>query len=109
MDNLTKKKCVPCEGNTKPLKGEALKKLFSQLETGWKIAHNDHLERDYKFKDFKTALKFVNGIGKVAEKENHHPNIEFSWGYVKLRIWTHSIGGLSENDFILAAKIDEIL
>lgn len=93
----------------KKLDSTQIQKLFSQLETGWDVVHDDHLEREYKFKDFKTALKFVNEIGEVAEKLNHHPNIEFSWGYVKLRIWTHDIGGLSEKDFMLAKKIDELL
>jgi 4a-hydroxytetrahydrobiopterin dehydratase len=109
INGLAQKKCVPCEGGVKPLKGETVKKLLSQLETGWKVVHEDHLEREFKFKNFKDALSFVNKVGAIAEKEQHHPNIELTWGYVKIRLWTHAIGGLSDNDFILAAKIDELL
>ncbi len=109
MNNLAKKKCVPCEGGVPKLKNGEIKKLMKELETGWKAVNNHHLERQYKFPDFAKAFAFVKKIAKVAEQEDHHPNIEFTWGFLKLRIWTHAIDGLSENDFILAAKIDKLL
>jgi 4a-hydroxytetrahydrobiopterin dehydratase len=109
MNDLAQMKCVPCQGGNPPLKGKALQPLLKQLETGWKIVHEHHLEREYKFKDFKTTLAFVNKVGAVAEEIGHHPNIEFTWGSAKIRIYTHKIDGLHENDFILAAKIDQIL
>ena len=108
MMKLTEKKCVPCEGGVQPLKGDALLDLKQQVETSWIVINEHHLEHDYEFKDFQSALDFVNKVGEVAEKENHHPNIEFTWGKVKITIFTHAIDGLSENDFILAAKIDQI-
>jgi len=106
MSDLTEKKCVPCVSGDTPLKGEMLKPLYMQLDSGWKIIEEHHLEREYKFKNFKDALAFTNVIGKVAEEEGHHPDIFLSWGMIKLRVWTHKINGLSESDFILAAKIE---
>lgn len=106
MNDLSKKKCVPCLADAPPLKGEDLKALYMQLDEGWKIVDEHHLEREYKFKNFKHALSFTNIIGKVAEEEGHHPDIFLSWGMVKIRLWTHKINGLSESDFILAAKIE---
>jgi 4a-hydroxytetrahydrobiopterin dehydratase len=109
MNGLSQKKCVPCQGGIPPLKGKELSSLLKQLETGWKIVKEHHLEREFKFKDFKTALKFVNEVGKIAEKLGHHPNISFTWGKAKIMIYTHKIDGLRANDFILAANIDKIM
>jgi 4a-hydroxytetrahydrobiopterin dehydratase len=105
---LAKKNCTPCEKETAPLKGEDLRKLSQQLGNDWKVVNEHHLEKNYTFKDFREALEFTNQVGELAEKQGHHPEIILTWGEVRLRIWTHNIGGLSENDFILAAKVDEI-
>jgi 4a-hydroxytetrahydrobiopterin dehydratase len=103
---LTKKKCGPCNEGTAPLKGEEIAKLQHELGDHWKVIDEHHLEKEYSFKDFKQALDFTNRIGAIAEQEGHHPDIFLGWGKVKLDLWTHNIGGLSENDFILAAKAD---
>ena len=105
--NLANKRCIPCEGGVVPIKGKLLNKYLKEVK-GWKAVKQHHLEKEFKFKNFKEALKFVNKVGSIAEKENHHPNIYFTWGKVRISIWTHAIDGLSENDFILAAKIDHL-
>ena len=106
---LGKTRCVPCETRTRPLQGAALRQARERLGPEWKIVRQHHLEREYGFPDFRTALAFANRVGRLAEKAGHHPDIGISWGKVRLTIWTHSIGGLSENDFILAAKADQVL
>jgi len=103
---LTAKKCRPCKEDTPPLKGEAIKKLQQELGDHWKVIGEHHLEKEYSFKNFREALDFTNRVGAIAEQEQHHPDIFLGWGKVKLDLWTHNIGGLSENDFILAAKAD---
>ena len=105
---LAKKDCQPCKGGTPPLKGDALKQLQKQLGDGWQVQDEKKLEKEYKFPDFKQALAFVNRVGEIAEQQNHHPDIYFTWGLVRIQLSTHSIGGLSEGDFILAAKISEL-
>jgi 4a-hydroxytetrahydrobiopterin dehydratase len=105
---LTDKKCTPCNKKTAPLKPEQIKPLREQLEGDWQVVNNHHLEKEYSFENFRDALDFTNRVGELAEEENHHPDIALSWGKVGLKIWTHNIGGLSENDFILAAKADEV-
>lgn len=105
---LSKKKCVPCQGGEPPLRGAALDSLFDQLTDGWVIVDDHHLEKQYKFSNFRQALTFTNKVGELAESEGHHPDIYLSWGRVKLKIFTHKINGLTESDFILAAKIDAI-
>ncbi len=102
--DLSQKKCVPCTQGTPPLKGAALQTLYKQLPPGWKVEGEHHLERGFTFKNFKEALAFVNKIGAIAEAEGHHPDIFLTWGKVKITLYTHKIGGLSESDFILAAK-----
>ena len=109
MSELAKKHCEPCEGGSPPLKGEALQELYGQLGNGWTLTDEHHLEKEFRFKDFREALGFVNRLGEVAEQEGHHPDIFLAWGKVKVTLWTHSVGGLSENDFILAAKAEEVL
>src|SRR5579885_2595054 len=106
MEDLSRKKCVPCSLGTTPLKGSALNALFSQLKEGWKLIEDHQIEKEYKFKNFKEALDFTNKIGQIAELEGHHPDILLSWGKVKIILWTHKINGLSESDFIMAAKCD---
>ena len=106
--NLTKKKCIPCAKGTPPLKGTALQPYLA-LTSNWKVVAEHHLTREFLFKNFVEALEFVNKVGKLAEQEGHHPDIYLSWGKVAIELWTHKIDGLSENDFILAAKINHIL
>ena len=107
MSDLATRTCVPCKGGVPPLKGEELMNLSRQLP-GWKVAEEHHLARTYDFSDFKSALAFVMEIGKLAEREGHHPDILLRWGKVTITIWTHKIDGLTESDFILAAKIDRL-
>lgn len=109
MSELAKKKCVPCEDKTGKLDSAEAGHLLEELNR-WKIVEGVRIEKTLQFKDFATALAFVNKVGEIAERENHHPDISiFSWNKVKFTLSTHSIGGLSENDFILAAKIDELV
>lgn len=105
-DNLAAKSCVPCREGVAPLKGDAITRLAEQLP-GWNVVGEHHLLRRFNFPDFKTALEFVNRAGAIAESEGHHPDLLLSWGYVEAKIYTHKIGGLSESDFILAAKLDQ--
>lgn len=106
--DLAGKACKPCADGTPALKGEELKQMQSRLGTGWHVLNEERLEKQFKFPDFRAALEFVNNVGEIAEKENHHPDIFFTWGQARIQIWTHKIHGLSENDFILAAKIDTL-
>lgn len=104
--NLSKKKCIPCHKDATALSGELLLRFFNQLKPGWKVVDEHHLEKEYRFTDFKSALAFTNRVGALAEEEGHHPDILLSWGKVVIQLWTHKINGLSESDFILASKID---
>lgn len=109
MNTLSDKKCVPCQGGVPPLEGEELTKFKSQLDSesaGWEIVDGKKLRKKYSFENFVEALEFVNKVGEIAEIENHHPDITFGWGYAEITIWTHKINGLTESDFILAAKTD---
>lgn len=108
MSELAQKACGPCRGDVPPLKGVDLQAYQEQLGGTWRVIDEHHLENEYKFKDFAEALAFVNKVGALAESADHHPDIEFGWGRAKITLWTHKIGGLSENDFIMAAKIDEL-
>lgn len=105
--SLAEKHCVPCKGGVPALQGEELEKLKSQL-TGWQVVDGHHLLKTYTFPDFQTALDFVNKAGEIAEAEGHHPDLLLSWGKVEVKTWTHKIDGLTESDFILAAKFDHI-
>lgn len=107
MNELATRKCEPCEAGTSALKGTELRRLFARI-SDWNLVNEHHLEKEYRFKDFREALDFVNRLGEVAEEEGHHPDIFLTWGKVKVTLWTHSVGGLSENDFILAAKADQL-
>ena len=105
---LAKKECQACDGGTPALKGDALKKLQSQLDDGWQVLNEQKLEKEFKFPDFREAIDFVNRVGEIAEQQGHHPDIFFTWGQARIQIWTHSVKGLTESDFILAAKISEV-
>lgn len=106
MGKLADQKCVPCKGETPPLSGDRLHRMKNELGGHWKIVNEHHLEKEFVFADFKNALAFTNKIGDLAEKEGHHPDLHLAWGKVRVVLWTHAINGLSESDFILAAKID---
>jgi len=103
--NLSDKHCVPCRGGVPPLSGEDLDRLRRQIP-GWQVVGQHHLLKSFSFPDFRTALDFVNKTGAIAEEEGHHPDLLLSWGRVEVKIWTHKIDGLTESDFILAAKIE---
>jgi len=104
--DLTQKKCKPCEGGVPPLTEEQTNDLLKQIPS-WTIK-DGHVFKQFKFKDFKEAMAFVNKVADIAEQENHHPDITISYSKVSIGLWTHAINGLSENDFILPAKIDDI-
>jgi len=104
--NLRNKKCVSCEGGMSPLEEAAAEELRRELEPEWHITHDHKLQRVFGFKDFKIAMVFVDKVADLAETEGHHPDITINYNKITLTLWTHAIGGLSENDFILAAKID---
>jgi 4a-hydroxytetrahydrobiopterin dehydratase len=105
---LAEKECVPCKGGAAKLEGAALVNLAKDLGGGWRVIDDHHLEKEYKFKDFREALGFTNKVGELAESQGHHPDIYLAWGKVKLTIWTHKIDGLTESDFVLAAKADRL-
>jgi len=109
MSNLLSKKCAPCERNTAPLDEETTEKFLTQV-VGWEVLDGKKLYRNFEFKNFKEAIDFVNKVAGLAESGGHHPDILIhSWNKVKIELWTHTIGGLSENDFILAAKINDLI
>tara|TARA_E500000331_G_C16761483_1_gene499709 strand:- start:178 stop:522 length:345 start_codon:yes stop_codon:yes gene_type:complete len=111
MNDLIKKKCLPCEGGVSAFSLKEIHKYQKKVD-GWDVKPNIkkifYLEKSFKFKNFLDSQKFVNNVGEIAEKEGHHPEILFGWGYATIQITTHAIEGLSENDFILAAKIDQL-
>lgn len=104
---LSARDCVPCRGGVPPLQGEELQRLGKEVPE-WSVVNEHHVEREFRFPDFKSALAFTNKVGELAEEQGHHPDIFLAWGKVKVSIWTHKIDGLTESDFILAAKIDEL-
>jgi len=103
---LAGEKCIPCRGGVPPLEGEELTALAGELGSGWRVVEGHHLEKEFRFRDFAEALAFTNGIGEIAERERHHPDVYLAWGKVRVTIWTHKIDGLTRSDFVLAAKID---
>lgn len=105
--DLVRRNCVPCRGDTLPLTGEAIQRLLKEV-VAWKVVREHHLVKRFRFKDFTTALDFVNRVGELSEQEWHHPDLSLAWGRVDIKIYTHKIDALSDNDFILAAKIDHI-
>ena len=107
-NELAIKECIPCKGGIPALKEEVLTALCKKLGGDWTLVDEHHLEKEFKFRDFREALAFTNRVGELAENQKHHPDIFLSWGKVKIKIWTHKINGLTESDFILAAKVDEL-
>ena len=97
---------MPCRGGVPPLTADEIKPLLNQLQ-GWEVVNEHHLRKVYRFSNFREALGFVNKVGELAEEQGHHPDICFGWGQAEITIWTHKINGLTESDFILAAKVDE--
>ena len=108
MPDLADKTCVPCRGGVPPLEGEELGELSRQLP-GWEVVREHHLRREFRFRNFREALVFVNRVGELAEEQSHHPDIDFGWGRAVVTIFTHKIDGLTESDFVLAAKVDRLL
>jgi 4a-hydroxytetrahydrobiopterin dehydratase len=106
-EQLADKKCVPCRGGVLALRGRDLEHLHRSVSQ-WSISNQHHLHREFKFPDFKQALDFVNRVGAVAEEQGHHPDILLAWGKAEITLWTHKIDGLTESDFIMAAKIDRL-
>lgn len=107
MPGLASKTCVPCRGGVPPLKGAELEALEKQV-AGWTVVNEHHIQKTFSFPDFAKALAFVDRVGAVAEQQGHHPDIFLTWGKAEIKTWTHKIDGLTESDFILAAKIDEL-
>ena len=107
MSDLADKTCVPCRGDVPPLRGKELEELERQLPD-WEVVEGHHLRREFRFRNFREALDFVNRVGELAEEQGHHPDVEFGWGRAAITIFTHKIDGLTESDFILAAKIDRL-
>lgn len=107
MSDLASKECVPCKGGVPALKGPAIRLLLAQLK-GWEVINEHHLHKSYSFPDFVSALDFVNRVGDLAEEQKHHPDFLLAWGKVAITIWTHKVDGLTESDFVLAAKIDQL-
>jgi 4a-hydroxytetrahydrobiopterin dehydratase len=107
MADLASRECVPCRGGVPPLKGQEVTKLLDELN-GWAVVEEHHLRKVFKFANFREAQEFINKVGALAEKEGHHPDICYGWGRAEITIWTHKIDGLTESDFILAAKIDQL-
>ena len=109
MSELAEGTCIPCRGGVPPLKGDELVDFQQKLRNDWEIIDEHHLEKEYFFSNYRKALDFTIKIGELAENQNHHPDIYLAWGKAKLSIWTHKIDGLTESDFIFAAKADQEL
>ena len=107
MSELASKQCVPCRGGVPPLTGDELATYQQQLGGGWQAVNGHHLEKEYRFDDFRQALDFTIRVGEMAEEQDHHPDIVLTWGLVKVTIWTHKIDGLTESDFVFGAKADQ--
>ena len=107
MSELARKTCEPCRGGTPALRGNELAALRTQIPH-WQVVNEHHLTRQFSFPDFRQGLDFVNQVGEIAEQQGHHPDIFLAWGKVEIALWTHKVNGLTESDFIIAAKIDEL-
>jgi len=107
MADLASRECVPCRGGVPPMSGPEIQKFIGELKD-WEVIEEHHLRKTFEFKNFRDALDFVDRIGELSEEQGHHPDICFGWGRAEVTIWTHKINGLTESDFILAAKIDKL-
>jgi len=106
---LAEKECVLCKGGVPPLKGKALKGLLNELDNGWNLVDEHHLEKEFKFNFYREVLDFVSSVGNLAEEQGHHPEMHVGFRTVKLTVWTHKINGLTESDFVFAAKTDKLM
>ena len=106
-EDLASQTCVPCRGGVPPIKGDELRRIQQQVPQ-WKVVNEHHITRTFTFPDFKQTLDFVNRVGAVAEQQGHHPDILLTWGKAEITMWTHKIDGLTQSDFIMAAKIDQL-
>jgi 4a-hydroxytetrahydrobiopterin dehydratase len=104
---LAQKECKPCKGDVPPLKGADLKDMQNKLDAGWDVVDEHHLEKTYTFDDYEQSVFFTNAVAKIAQEQDHHPDILLTYGKVKVTVWTHSIDGLTESDFVFAAKTEE--
>ncbi|MDP9242027.1 MAG: 4a-hydroxytetrahydrobiopterin dehydratase [Actinomycetota bacterium] len=107
--DLAELQCVPCKGGVPPLRGAELEGLATEVGNDWKVVDEHHLEKEFRFRNFRDALAFTNRVGEIAEEQGHHPDIELSWGRVRLIVYTHKIDGLTESDFVFAAKAERAL
>jgi 4a-hydroxytetrahydrobiopterin dehydratase len=107
MSGLAARTCAPCSGDVPALEGTELEALRQQVPD-WEVVEGHHLKRKFSFRNFREALAFVNRVGEIAEEQGHHPDVAFGWGYAEVTVFTHKIDGLTQNDFILAAKVDEL-
>ena len=107
MSDLASRECVPCRGGIPPMKGAQIEKFAKQLSE-WDVVGEHHLKKSYKFSSFRETLDFITRVGELAEEQGHHPDVCFGWGKAEVTIWTHKIDGLTESDFVLAAKIDKL-
>ena len=106
---LAELQCIPCKGGVPPLRGAELEGLATELGNDWQVVDEHHLEKEFRFRNFRDALAFTNRVGEIAEEQGHHPDIELSWGRVRLVVYTHKIDGLTESDFVFAAKAERAL
>jgi len=109
MSELAEKECIPCKGGVPPVRGDALRDLREKLGCGWEVVDEHHLTKTFRFKNFAEALAYVNRVGQMAEEQKHHPDIYLAWGQVRIDIWTHKIDGLTESDFVFAAKAEKLI
>jgi len=109
MSELASMECVPCKGGVPPLAGDELNQMMDRLGGGWQVVDGHHLEKEFQFSDFRGALDFTNRVGELAEAQGHHQDIYLTWGKVKITVWTHKIDGLTESDFVFAAKSDTLV
>lgn len=107
--DLADRECLPCRGGVPPLESAEIARLHSGLDPGWRVVREHHLEREFRFPDWKSAFAFVARVSELAETVNHHPDLALSWGRVGMQLWTHAIDGLAESDFVFAAKVDRLL
>lgn len=108
MEDLGNRDCVPCHGGVPALEDAGIESLLADLGGGWQVVDGPRLQKRYAFPDFATALTFVDRVGALAERQGHHPELLLAWGSVRVELWTHAVGGLTENDFVLAARIDRL-